>query len=1008
MKKLITVFLAILFIISCTSTSVFAIDSIDRTLTFESVTSLTSGVNELKYVGIYYNDNDKCFLNTDEQYTHKGSAKSLMFKSGATRNFYYNSDSGVIMGGPSANGATVQNCYHFEYNYYVKIASFEDSYTNGIVYSDDVYFKKTSEDPTYTSDNGLQLRIMSDEGGEYITTTDQDAIKIFPWNNGRNDWIQIRRIYDFNEKSIATYADNQIISKKYLSQTGLYAIRYSYIRVFGTDLNNGIYVDDVSSKSLVKPALEVSDISYVVDHANDDNVLGRVMLKGNGAPHELWIFSAVYEEDRRRLLHLNMERAILLNGETEKEITFSCGKPDDGTEINIMYFYKDSLRPVKPRDKLTASSISNDIITLSETKLYSNYPNSGTHERPTPEKLLADYKVSPQYEKHPRIMLTPEKVTALKTDIMVSGSKKKVWYDKISDRRRQLYNQLTGIDKDSYILKHTDCYEQRMTIAGGNVADLFMDQMMICGMMYQLTGESIHAQTAWIQIEAVSAFPNWNTSHDLDFGILAQGYAIAYDWMFDYWSAEQKNIIENTIYNLCFMAANKSYENNRIDGTVMGVWVANNHNAIVNGGIAMASLAFMDVYPVIASNLDVDALRCLEFLIDLYAPDGALPDGYEYSVLTVEHLAAVLSSFESSIGTCYGLDCADGIDKATNILHYMSSDLLGFNFGDSDNGLLSCPGQLWFYKHYEISGFKDALVSQSRYNSYNSNLVSLLTWYDPAAESSGISLEKDMNCEKLGFATMRSDFAEGQSFAGIKGGTAKKDYFYHMDQGSFVFDALGVRWGYDMGKDNYNLPGYMQPSGDDRWKIFRLRPEGHNALVIDPYSSTPCYEFGNAALTMESGETSVKAVVDMTAVQGNKVSKAERGFLLTDNRSSLVVRDEVSLAGTSDLYWIMYTKATVTVNGSRATLTDKINTDKTLTIDFLSSGIGTLSTEAASPCSFSPVVNGQNSNTEYTRIVYKLSGKNGVVDITAKLTPKDKGLTEVSQYNQSIDNWVVD
>ena len=41
----------------------------------------------------------------------------------------------------------------------------------------------------------------------------------------------------------------------------------------------------------------------------------------------------------------------------------------------------------------------------------------------------------------------------------------------------------------------------------------------------------------------------------------------------------------------------------------------------------------------------------------------------------------------------------------------------------------------------------------------------------------------------------------------------------------------GVRWACELGPDDYNLPAYF---GRSRWEYYRLRTEGHNAIVINP------------------------------------------------------------------------------------------------------------------------------------------------------------------------------
>lgn len=45
-----------------------------------------------------------------------------------------------------------------------------------------------------------------------------------------------------------------------------------------------------------------------------------------------------------------------------------------------------------------------------------------------------------------------------------------------------------------------------------------------------------------------------------------------------------------------------------------------------------------------------------------------------------------------------------------------------------------------------------------------------------------------------------------------------------------------TRWATELGKDDYNLPGYFSPDRKQRWTYYRKRAEGQNALVVNPGS----------------------------------------------------------------------------------------------------------------------------------------------------------------------------
>src|SRR5690606_35718369 len=58
----------------------------------------------------------------------------------------------------------------------------------------------------------------------------------------------------------------------------------------------------------------------------------------------------------------------------------------------------------------------------------------------------------------------------------------------------------------------------------------------------------------------------------------------------------------------------------------------------------------------------------------------------------------------------------------------------------------------------------------------------------------------------------------------------------HLDLGTFVLDAQGVRWAIDVGRGDYNLPGYF---GGQRWSYFRINTHSHNAVLLDGQSQLP-------------------------------------------------------------------------------------------------------------------------------------------------------------------------
>lgn len=76
------------------------------------------------------------------------------------------------------------------------------------------------------------------------------------------------------------------------------------------------------------------------------------------------------------------------------------------------------------------------------------------------------------------------------------------------------------------------------------------------------------------------------------------------------------------------------------------------------------------------------------------------------------------------------------------------------------------------------------------------------------------------------------------SYLAVKGGSPLTSHA-HMDAGSFIYEREGIRWGIDLGMQNYlslesrgvNL--WDQSQEGQRWEVFRLGNMAHNTLTIN-------------------------------------------------------------------------------------------------------------------------------------------------------------------------------
>jgi hypothetical protein len=168
---------------------------------------------------------------------------------------------------------------------------------------------------------------------------------------------------------------------------------------------------------------------------------------------------------------------------------------------------------------------------------------------------------------------------------------------------------------------------------------------------------------------------------------------------------------------------------------------------------------------------------------------------------------------------------------------------------------------------------------------------------------------------------MRTGWSDSDAlFVGIKGGSGQSDHA-HLDLGSFVFDAAGVRWASDLGPDDYDLPGYWDSSKDgQRWKYYRLNNLSHNTLALNGHSQDPMST--TLVLRMADKGSFRYVIVDLSAAYSLDTASLLRGVAIVEGCGVLVQDEIVWRQDTEDrlFRWQMITDAKVVVNASEATL----------------------------------------------------------------------------------------
>lgn len=450
-----------------------------------------------------------------------------------------------------------------------------------------------------------------------------------------------------------------------------------------------------------------------------------------------------------------------------------------------------------------------------------------------------------------------------------------------------------------------------------------LDRVIHLSAAWRFTGKRVYLRRAEKEMLAAAAFSDWNPSHFLDVAEMTTAMAIGYDWLYDDLSAQSRQVIRQAILK-------KGIEPALVK---KGWWLRghNNWNQVCNAGIMLGGLAIMEDEPELARKLVHRAVNGVQVVMKQYEPDGAYPEGPGYWVYGTSYNVILLAALESVLGTDFGLSQADGFARsAAYYLHVTGPTGLHFNYPDSGSRGGFLPTVFWFaqkydqpslawrqYQLYEDAVAKDASkLVRSRF----SPLV--LPWF-----ASKQAVPKELSWMGRGsnpVAMFRSSWTDPDAvYLAIKGGSPDVSHG-HMDVGTFVLDADGVRWAVDLGPESYHkieslgMSLWSRKQGAERWSIFRYSNLAHNTLVVNGRHQRVD---GTAPIIRYCDEGAFRHVVfDMSRLYEGQLAKSLRGAGLLFS-GHVVVQDEFKATDKpATVRWAMVTPAEVTIESSNKAL----------------------------------------------------------------------------------------
>ena len=575
---------------------------------------------------------------------------------------------------------------------------------------------------------------------------------------------------------------------------------------------------------------------------------------------------------------------------------------------------------------------------------------------------------------HPRLFATAERFAWLKQQVATNPTGQPAqWYASLYQTATNLFT--TGPAP----------YLQSATVK---------DRMYQLGLAWKISGNTNFAERAWTELNAAGNFPDWVGSAFLDTAEMTGAFAVGYDWFYEYWSPARRTFILTNITTKGLTPGLNEFTNDAewtiaTNGPGWKRGYGNNWNMVCNGGLTLGALA-------VGTDAETTAEQVLSETISSQAPvmqhwtadNGAWYEGPGYWDYASDYNFRMLAGLQSALGTDFGLSTTNGLNNAGLFAMLLTSaNQRNFNFADvgvSGSGVSGGPQMIWWARRFNVPAY-------ARYERTNNNpdVLSALWWDgrggDPVSEGIGSDIlflgptgNTPYNSQQVG--VFRSSWGDtNETMLAFKGGEMSASHG-DLDAGDFVLEALGNRWAWDLGFDNYLLPGYFDSnpaSATNRWDYYRTRAEGQNTIAINPGNGPDTQLNPVAPALMFQSKSGVRAmsVLDLTPIETNVV-RAWRGFqLFGPQRKQVLIQDEIIGGTNADVWWFMHYQNTqiqvaISLDGTSVTMTQG---NSRLWGKILSSG-GTFQVMDARPLPTSPDPIGQNPNTTYSKLAIHLTG----------------------------------
>ncbi len=437
--------------------------------------------------------------------------------------------------------------------------------------------------------------------------------------------------------------------------------------------------------------------------------------------------------------------------------------------------------------------------------------------------------------------------------------------------------------------------------------------------LYRMTHEKKYKEAVWLLAKAAAECEHWGEGHFLDCAGAMKSCAMAIDLMWREFEGEPEKLrfMLDTLYKKGLYAGavciRGEQDKVHISTINYASWKTvhrrpNNWNSVCSSGLIAAAVLLMEIpeYRNEAIFVVEKMLSGTKLCVHQYAPDGAYIESPSYWSYGTSEYIGEIAILKGAVGETYGylntVGLKESFEFASNICNPE-----GYTWGFHDGGYRRMEADFLYQAAYLFDDPALALLRNRLIEcGASAGFWDALYWRD----YSGAKAEPALDYRSIGIETVtfrdswnRDDYI----FTGLHAGA---NWALHgdSDSGNFYLEMGGVTWFSDPGSENYNVGGYW---GDmPRYRYYNKSLEAHNLMLIKSEEcprgqvfnrpTDPCAKI----LRYETANSGALAVADMKAQYGSSCTFAARGLWLTENRSIVVLQDEISFDKATDLIWI--------------------------------------------------------------------------------------------------------